>query len=71
MRILNQDLVCKTGLIGKTVHKVIKKVLKETRGIEVDNLLKVMFPNYMLLEDRMFAQIQGAYDLKKRKVTHI
>ena len=73
MRILYQDFVCTTEWSVRKVHKVIEKVLKEIRGIEVDNLLKAMFPNNMLcyLEGRLVAQIQMAFDLKKRKVTHI
>ena len=71
MRILYLDFVCTTEWSVKIVQKVIENVLKEIRGIEVDNLLKAMFPNNMLLEGRMVAQIQMAYDLKKRKLTHI
>ena len=71
MRILYQDFVCTTEWSVRKVHKVIEKVLKEIRGIEVDNLLKAMFPNNMLLEGRLVAEIQMAFDLKKRKVTHI
>ena len=71
MRILYQDFVGTTEWSVKKVHKVIEKVLKEIRRIEVDNLLKAMFPNNMLLEGRLVAQIQMAFDFKKRKVTHI
>ena len=67
MRVLYLDFVCTTEWSVKNFHKVIEKVLKEIRGIEVDNLLKAMFPNNMLLEGRMVAQIQMAYDLKKKK----
>ena len=71
MRILYQDFACTTELSVKKVHKVIEKVLKEIGGTEVHNLLKAMFPNNTLLEGRLVAQIQMAFDLKKRKVTHI
>ena len=71
MRILYQDFGCATEWSVEKIHKVIEKVLKEIRAIKVDNLLKAMFPNNMLLESRLVAQIQMAFDLKKRKVTRI
>ena len=71
MRILYQDFVCTTEWSVRKVHKVIEKVLKEIRGIEADNLLKAMFLNKMLLEGRLVAQIQMAFDLKKKSFPYL
>ena len=42
--------------------KVIEVMMKEIE-IEVDKFLNAMFANQLLLEGRMVAQIQMAYDL--------
>ena len=63
MGILYQDFVCTTGGVPKMFTKVTEVILKEIRGIEVVKLSKVMLANYLLLEGRIVAQIQVAYDL--------
>ena len=63
IRMLYQDLMCTAGLSARNVQHAIEVVLKELAGIEVEQLPKTTFANYMLLEARMLAQIQVADEL--------
>ena len=53
-----QDLMCTAGLSARNMQHATEVVLKELTGIEVEQLPKTTFANYMLLEARMLAQIQ-------------
>lgn len=53
-----QDLMYTVGISARNVQHSIEAGLKELVGREVEQLPKTMSANYMLLEARMFAQIQ-------------
>ena len=59
-----QDLLC-MGLSTHNVEKVVEIVLRDLLGIEVTQLTKPTFANYMLLEARYVAQIHVADKLTK------
>ena len=55
-------MLCK-GLSCQNVEKVIRIVLKELVGVDVERLPKATFAKYMLLEARGLAQIHVASEL--------
>ena len=64
IRTVYQDLFC-MGLSTRNVEKVVEIVLRDLLGVEVTQLPKPTFPNYMLWEARYVAQIHVAGKLTK------
>ncbi len=64
IRMVYEDLLCMV-VSTLNVEGVIRKVLKNIAGIEVDRLPKATFSKYMLLEARSLSQMQVADELMK------
>ena len=62
IRMVYEDLLC-MGLSSCNVEKVIRVVLKQLAGVEVDRPSKATFAKYMLIEARGLAQIHVASEL--------